>query len=313
MCYSGCAAFWRAIVDVLELLSLDEVSDPVISEFGVHVVKLTEDSENVFQSFDEVADRIERELKSSEVELIYAERLGDLSNLAFETGDLETISESLGMEILTSAAFSRTGASGIFANQALVSAAFSDEVLLDGNNSEVIELGPSQAVVLNALEFNEATVLPLEEVEPEIAVILRTEMEREAVRELSNQLLTSIENGESIEQLLLDNQLEWIAEEGASRGDASVNNEILSRVFSMPLSDPATPAYDNLVLSNDTAVIVELSSIQPGSISSLELTDRENLVSSMISDLGNSEFQAYMTNLQENADIQSRILDEQPL
>lgn len=311
--YTDGSAFPTAIEDALEVLSLNEISDPVISEFGVHIVKLTEDSENVFQSFEEVADRIERELKSSEVELTYAERLEDLSNLAFETGNLDTISEELELEVLTSGAFGRTGATGIFANQALIAAAFSDEVLLDGNNSEVIELGASQAAVLNVLEFNEATVLPLEEVEPEIAVILRTEMEREAVRELSDQLLTSIENGESIEQLLLDNQLEWITEEGANRGDASVNNEILSRVFSMSLADSATPAYDNLVLSNDTAVIVELNAIQPGSISSLEQADRESLVSSMISDLGNSDFQAYMTNLQENADIQSRILDEQPL
>jgi hypothetical protein len=81
----------------------------------------------------------------------------------------------------------------------------------------------------------------------------------------------------------------------------------------MSLDATDTPAYDNLTLSNDTAVIVELNSINAGSIASLPQTDRENMVSSMIADLGNSDFQAYMSNLQENADIESRILDEQPL
>lgn len=311
--YTDGSAFPEAIEEVLEILALQEVSGPVISDFGVHVVKLTEDSENVFQSFEEVAERIERELKSSEVELTYAERLGELSNLAFETGDLETISAELEMEVLVSGAFGRTGGAGIFSNQALVAAAFSGEVLLDGNNSEVIELSPSQAVVLNVIQFNEATVLPLEEVEPEIAVIIRTNMEREAVQNLSDQLLTSIENGESIEQLLTDNQIEWLTEEGASRGAASVNREILTQVFSMYLADAGTPTYNNLTLNNDTAVIVELNSINAGSIASLAQIDRENMVSSMISDLGNSDFQAYMSNLQENADIESSILDEQPL
>ncbi|MEZ7831800.1 MAG: SurA N-terminal domain-containing protein [Gammaproteobacteria bacterium] len=311
--YTDGTAFPVALEEALEILSVDEVSAPVVSDFGVHIVKLTEDSINVFQGFEEVAERIERELKSSEVELIYAERLGDLSNLAFETGNLETISEELEMEVLISGNFSRSGGSGIFSNQALIAAAFSDEVLLDDNNSEVVELSPSQAVVLNVTLFNEAAVLPLEEIEPEIAVIIRTQMERDAVQNLSERLLTSIENDEPVDQLLADNQIEWLTQEGANRAAANVNREILTQVFSMSLTDTGTPVYDNLTLTNDTAVIVELTSINEGSIASLEDTDRENMVSSMISDLGNSDFQAYMSNLQDSADIESRILDEQPL
>ena len=311
--YTDGTAFPVALEEALEILSVDEVSVPVVSDFGVHIVKLTEDSINVFQGFEEVAERIERELKSSEVELIYAERLGDLSNLAFETGNLETISEELEMEVLISGAFSRSGGSGIFSNQALIAAAFSDEVLLEDNNSEVVELSPSQAVVLNVTLFNEAAVLPLEEVEPEIAVIIRTQMERDAVQNLSERLLTSIEDDEPVDQLLADNQIEWLTQEGANRAAANVNREILTQVFSMSLADTGTPVYDNLTLTNDTAVIVELTSINAGSIDSLADTDRENMVSSMISDLGNSDFQAYMSNLQDSADIESQILDEQPL
>ncbi|MEX0962983.1 MAG: SurA N-terminal domain-containing protein [Pseudohongiellaceae bacterium] len=311
--YSDGTAFPEAIEAALESMSVGEVSEPVISDFGVHVVKLTEDSENVFQSFEEVAERIERELKSSEVELLYAERLEDLSNLAFETGDLQAISAELAMNIEVSDSFPRTGGSGIFSNQALIAAAFSEEVLLEGNNSEVIELNPSQAVVLNVAQFNEAAVLPLAEVQAEIAVILRTEMERQAVLELSDRLLSSIEDGESIEQLLADNELQWRVAENANREDASVNREILARAFAMSLTSDATSSYDNLVLTNDTAVIIELNNITPGSIEALPQTDRENMVSSMISNLGNSDFQAYMNNLQQIADIKSSILDEQPL
>ena len=311
--YTDGTAFPVALEEVLEILSVDEVSGPVISDFGVHIVMLTEDSENVFQSFEEVADRIERQLKSSEVELIYAQRLGDLSNLAFETGNLETISEELGLDVLISGTFGRTGGSGIFSNQALIAAAFSEEVLLEGNNSEVVELSPSQAVVLNVLLFNEAAVLPIEEVEPEIAVIIRTQMEREAVQALNDQLLTNIENDESIDQLLADNEIEWLTEEGTSRGAVTVNREILAKVFSMSLADSDTSTYDNLTLTNDTAVIIELNSINAGSIATLPQIDRENIVSGMVADLGNSDFQAYMSNLQENADIESSILDEQPL
>lgn len=308
--YTDGTAFPEAVEAALAALTLNEVSAPVISEFGVHVVKLTEDSADVFQSFEEVAARIETELKSSEAEVLYSERLENLSNLAFETGDLETISEELSMDILLSEAFGRTGASGIFSNQAINTAAFSEEVLLDGNNSEVIELSASQAVVLNVLEFEEASILPLTEVKPEIAVLLRTIMERNAVQELSDQVMNAIENSETLDQLLADNELEWLTGEAVGRADSSVNREILSRVFSLSLSDEELPEYDSLTLSNDTAVVIELNGITAGSIDSLAEAERETMISSAISDLGNSDFQAYMSVLQENADIESRISEQ---
>ena len=311
--YTDGTAFPEAIEEVLGTLGLNEVSGPVVSDFGVHIVMLTEDSKNTFQEFEEVADRIERELKNSKVEPIYSDRLGDLSNLAFETAGLETISEELGLEILSSGSFARTGGSGIFSNPELIAAAFSEDVLSDGNNSEVIELSPSQAVVVHVEKFNEAAVLPFEEVEAEIAVLIRTEMERDAVQELSEQLLNGINNGESIDQLMAENELEWITEEGAGRTAASINREVLARVFSMSLVDEGVPVHESLTLSNDTAVIIELNNINAGSLASFEQAERESLVSNMISALGNSDFQAYMMSLQENADIQSRILDEQTL
>ncbi len=303
-------AFPEVLEEALSTLAVNEISAPVVSEFGVHIVKLTEDSEKSFQTFDEVAGRIERELKSSEVELLYAEHLGNLSNLAFETGDLETISSELGLDILISDTFARSGASGLFSNQLILAAAFSEEVLLEGNNSEVLELDPSRAVVLNVLEFEQASALPLAEVEPEIAVLLRTGMERNAVQELSDQIMTVLENGESLDQLLADNELQWLTEQETGRANDSVNREILKRVFEMSLAEEETTVYDNLILLNDTAVIVELNKITAGSIEALAETEREDLISSIIADLGNSDFQAYMGTLQENADIETRISEQ---
>lgn len=311
--YTDGTAFPPPVEEALLTLALNEVSAPVVSEFGVHLIQLTEDSKNFFQSYEEVADRIERELKSSEVELLYAERLEDLSNLAFETGDLDTISAELGLDILLSESFGGAGARGIFSNQAVVAAAFSEEVLYEENNSEVIELNPSQAVVLNVLNFTEASVLPLEEVKPEIAVLLRTEMERRAVRELKEKIVSAIEKGEELDQLLADNELEWLDKEDVSRADPGINREILARAFAMSLPDSEVPEYDDLVLNNDAAAIIELNAITAGSIDSLEEVEREAMTSSMISDIGRSNFQSYINVLRESADIKSKIMEEEAL
>ena len=304
--YSDGSAFPAEIEAALVNLAVNEISQPVITEFGVHLVKLTENSVNVFQSLAEVRDRIERELKRSQVELLYAERLEDLSNLAFETADLEPISQQLNLVILQSGEVPRSGATGIFSNPNVIAATFSDEVLLDGNNSDVIELNPSQAAVIHVQDFNEASLLPMEEVEPEIAVILRTEMERDAVQALGEELLTALEAGNDIQPLLETNELEWIAAEGVLRNANSVNREISERAFSLPA--PADgPQRTSMTLANGTFVLIELNEVVPGTMSSLSDTEKSTLTQSMLVDLGNSDFDAFLTNLKADADIQTRV------
>ena len=301
--YTDGTAFPPEVESTLGQLALGETSEPVVSEFGVHLVRLTEDSQDAFPPFEEVSARIERDLKSSQVELIYSARLEDLSNLAFESGDLRMISEQLNLPVMTSAAFGRNGGADIFSDPAVVAAAFSDEVLLDGNNSDVLELDDTRAAVVRVEEFNESHIRPLEEVQAEIAVLLRAEMEREAAANLGNEVLTALESGEEIEELLTTNELAWIEEDGVGRnGGIQVNQEIARHVFSMP-APAADPLRDSLVLGNGAYVVVELNAVIPGSLEDLPEDQRQSLTRSLASDLGTNDFERYLQTLRENADI----------
>ena len=307
--YTDGTAFPPELEEAIELLSLNEVSDPVITEFGAHLVLLTEDNANVYPELDEVAARIERDLKSSEVELLYSERLADLSNLAFETADLLEISEQLNLPILQSQAFTRSGGNGIFSNPAITDAAFSDEVLVDGNNSEVVELNDSQSVVLRMTQFNESSILPREEVEGQISVILRTQMEREAVQDLGLEIFANLDNPEALSNLLAENELQWVDAADVTRRSNSVNRQILEQAFTLPEPE-ADPIRSTLVLDNGTFVVMELSEVTEGSLDTLPEVEKSSLTSRMISDLGNSDFQAYLATAKKNADVKSRLAEE---
>ena len=297
-------AFPAEIEEALNLLELNEVSSPVISEFGVHLVKLTQAEDNSFPDFEEARDRIERELTNSEVERLYSERLQDLANLAFETGDLLTIEEQLALDIRETEPTPRSGGTGIFSNLDLVNAAYSDEVLLDGNNSDVVELSDSQSAVVRALTYREASVLPLEEVEAEIAVILRTEMERNSVQELGSELVSALEENLPIDELLAENDLQWIEELEVERNSFAVNREIVNEVFSLPVPDNELNRSD-ITLSNDTFVVIELTQVNEGSVDAIPEEQVTTLIESVKTDLGNNDFQAYMSSLRESSDIQT--------
>ena len=307
--YTDGTAFPPEVEEALGELALNGISGPVVSEFGVHLIQLTEDAENEYPPFEEVSARIERDLKSSEVELMYAARLEDLSNLAFESGDLTTISEQIGLPVLTSEAIGRFGGADIFANPAVVDALFSDEVLLDGNNSDVIELDDSRSAVVRVEEFNESYIRPLEEVEAEISVLLRSEMEREAVASLGGEILDALESGADLDELLAENELEWTDAAATTRDSIGANPELVQHVFSMPQPDGA-PLHDGVVLANGTYAAVELSTVNPGAIEDVPEDQRRTLADSLATDLGNNDFQTYLQTLREDAEISRRQLSE---
>ena len=301
--FSDGSAFPREIEEALEGLAVGDTAGPVETEFGIHVVKLTEDNSAVFQSFDEVAARIERDLKSAQVEQLFAGALSDLSNLAFESSDLQRLSDELGLDILTSIDFDRSGGGGLFSELRILEAAFSDEVMLDGNNSDVIEIGEERAVVLRVNTITPEGILPLDDVEPEIAVALRSQMERDVVTALGNELATLLEAGSDTELFLVDNELQWRSEVAVRRTQSNVNREIIESIFASPAPASGSVSRSQLSLTNGTFVMAELTSVTEGSFDALADAEKSAMRESVVGDLGSSELRAFVANLRETGDI----------
>ncbi len=301
--FSDGSAFPSEIEEALEEIEVGDIVGPVETEFGIHIVKLTEDNSAVFQSYEEVSGRIERDLKAAQVEQLYASALSDLSNLAFESSDLQRLSDELNLTILTSGDFDRAGGGGIFSEPRVIEAAFSDEVMLDGNNSDVIEIGEERAVVLRVNTTTPEGILPLEDVEPEIAVALRAQMERDAVAALGDEFATLLDTDGDVEEFLTENELQWRTETQVKRNQSTVNREIIEAVFALPVPTDSDVTRSQLTLGNGTFVLAELISVTEGNFESLAEAEKSSMRESVIGDLGSSELRAFVANLRETGDI----------
>lgn len=312
--YSDGSAFPEELEQALALMQVGDVSEPIVTDFGVHLVKLTEYDINEFPSLEEEADRIRRELASAEVDAIYFAQLETLANLAFETGDLVAINEDLGLDIIESESFTRTGGSSdITTNGNVIAAAFSDEVLLQGQNSEVIEVGNDRAIVVHLREYTEASIRPLAEVRGEIAAILRTEIEKERALALGEQLLAELESGESIDALVTENELQWVVQTGASRDQAGMNSQVLDEAFSMPAPEQDSSRYSGIQLFNGTYVVLELQSVVKGGLEELTQPEREAMIAQFVETDGREAFGNYIENLKSNAKITDSLSSEEEI
>ena len=307
--YTDGTVFPEAIETALLNLQIDEVSEPVVSEFGVHLVKLTEATENSYPPFEEVADRIRRDLQGSDVEQGYAQRLEDLSNMAFESPDLPALAQRMNLPVLVSGPFPRSGGDNVFSNPAVIAEAFSSDVLEGGHNSNVVELNNSQAIVMQLEAYQPATLRPLEDVQGEIAVIIRTEMERERAASLGSELLDALEQGQPLDELLASNELEWFEQNGTTRNSTAINREIVDAVFAMQRPE-GEPRHHGISLSNGTYVVIELNAVNAGTLESLPEAERLAIVNSMLDDMARSSFGAYITSLREQADITTRLPED---
>lgn len=302
--YTDGTVFPDAVESALISMQVGDVSDPVVSEFGVHLIKLTELDAVDVPTFEESAERIERELKQTEVDNVYFSRLETLANLAFETFDLQSISDELGLEIQSSNAFGRNGGSSVItSDQRVIDAAFSDEVLNQDLNSDAIELSDTRAVVIHLNEHQPEQVQPFDEVRSEIAVTLRRERERERTAEVGREILAALEAGEDVSDRIAAEGAEWEERLNVQRNQFDLNTEIAENAFSMTEPASGDVNREGFGLTNGAYSIVELTAVNPGSLSDLSQEQQEQLEGMLLESRGRDVFDALLAQLQQDGDI----------
>ncbi|MCF5690884.1 peptidylprolyl isomerase [Pseudomonas sp. PA-1-2A] len=282
-------------------LKQDQVSAPVRTTFGWHLIKLLGVEAPEVPSFASLKDKLTRELKAQQVEQRFVEATKQLEDAAFEASDLAQPASDLKLTVHTSAPFGREGGEGVAANRAVVTAAFSPEVLDEGANSSAIELDPETIIVLRAKEHLKPAQLPLENV----AAAIRTQMTKErasaAAKAHADELIASLRDGKTALDQPVDGQA-WKVTEAATRGQDSIDPAVLQALFRMP--KPAAkdkPTFTTVTLRDGSLVIVRLNGVNEAAAPTDE--EKAQYRRFLASRIGQQDFAAYRKQLETQADI----------
>jgi peptidyl-prolyl cis-trans isomerase D len=145
----------------------DELLGPVQTDFGYHIIRVTDIKPEKGKSIADATPEIEGELKKQKASRKFAELAEKFSNAAFEqSSSLKAAAEVTGLPIKQSPFFAKGQAfQPPFNNAKLSTALFSDEVLKNKRNTEAIEVGTSTLVVARVLESKPAVVRPFAELQ----------------------------------------------------------------------------------------------------------------------------------------------------
>ena len=297
-----------AFEDALYEIQAPGVTDPVRTSFGFHIIQLREVREAEGMSFEEARPQLLTEYQEETADRLYLEQADRLVDMVYEDDStLEPAAAELGLPILTTGPFGRSGGEGIAANQVIIDAAFTDLVLTEGAASDAIDIDNNHIVVLRVTEHLASAQQSLEEVRETIVAELTEDAAGEAIKAYAEGMLPELQAAESdLDTLATKAEQELVVAENAVRRDAQYGLDLVTAVFQLPTSDEL-PQYHVVEASGDYS-IVELQSIADGVLNP-ESPQNLQYVRTIANSAAATEQSGLVASLRSLADIQ--VFEEQ--
>ena len=283
-------------------LKQDQVSGPVRTSFGYHLIKLLGVEAPEVPSFASLKDKLTHDLKTQQVERLFVDATKQLEDSAFEASDLAQPAQELKLTVHTSAPFGREGGDGVTANRAVIQAAFSTEVMDEGANSTALELDPETVVVLRVKEHRKPEQLPLEAVASSIRAQLVKEHASAAAKTRAEEIIKELRDGKLPLNQPIDGQ-SWKVQEAVARGQEGIDPAVLQAVFRMP--KPAAkdkPTFGSVTLADGTVVVLRLNGVNDAVAPTEE--EKASYRRFLASRVGQQDFAAYRKQLENEAKVE---------
>jgi len=281
------------------LTKVGQVSAVVKSTFGFHLIKLTDLKAAKVTVLADVKDKLKAKLAKEKAQDKFLELQQQLAQVSYEIPDsLDDAANSVNGKVQTSSWLKRAGNTGTFNEPKVIDAIFSDVVLKENLNSDVIEVNDELAIVLRLNDYQEAKIKPLDDVKAQIKSILTTQKASEEAKLKANELLTALQNNKDTESLLKDLNSSFTSKTNTGRNSNDVNKAISNAAFVLPHPVSGKVSASTVTLQNGDLAVVEVQAVTEG-----KLTEDVNLTKQLASQLAQSAYQNYIGALKADAEI----------
>lgn len=297
----------KSFEDAASALKQGEVSKPVKSSFGYHLIKVTELVPSAVKSFETVKEELTKNYQKAQAENAFYEAGEKLTELSYENPDsLQSVSEALSLSIKKTELFTKEKGEGITAEQKIREMAFSDEVL-QGNNSAPVELGEDRLVVLRLLEHKPSALRDLNSVKQDIITAMTNEQAKQQTVAKANKIKQQLLAGETIQKIATDYKLAVQQAPNLVRNKpGTLSEQVVDAIFkaAKPQSGKATVIV--VPLPTGEQVVVSLNKVIPGVIGDDDKKQLDLARKNLGKAFGQSEFNATLASLQADADVTVR-------
>lgn len=289
---------------VVNKMRKGEISEPVRTEFGYHITRLTRLKAPVTKSYKEVRGKLVTLLKGRKSEERFYDMAERFNNLVYEQPDsLEPAANELGLRIEKTGWFTRVGGLGIAANPRVLEAAFSSDVKIEKRNSESIELSNESLMALRILDIKPARQKSIAEVRSEIVTAFKQQRAEERARKLGTKIVLAVRKGASLASLAKKHGLKRSPVRALKRDAKSVNKTLLGAVFSASRPTAKQKVVDGVDLGANGFAVFSLSRVTDGKPGKMNSKDREAVREQILKRKGADYYYNYLSGLRRSGNV----------
>lgn len=296
-------AFPSEFEAALSRLKVGQVSAAVKTDAGTHFIKLLAEKGSEPLSLEEQRAGIEDQLKRAEAESLFVTQLEQLREESYNAESLHDVAKNLNLKAENSGLFERSKGNGLMANPKVVSAAFSAEVLQEGNSSDVIEIDSSNVVVLKKADYKPSQVKAFVDVQEQINNTLSDQKAKAQLNEQATKLIADLKSGISFSELSATAGSELKEVKDATRSTIDVDPDVLQHAFTMNKPSANLPTFDKVITANGDLAIIAVNAVSPGSYEKVTPEQKTAISTQLANIYGKSDFSSYQKFLKNGADI----------
>ena len=293
-----------ALGDAVFAMSINEVSELVRTDFGFHIVQLNNIESDGQVPFETVRAELEMELKSQKSSVNFTVIERELSDALFDADGIEVIARDLNFDLNELKGFTRNGGGEFGANQIVIDALFNAQRNNDSQLSDIIEVDANRSIVFQVSNFNEATVMPLDQVRDQII----SDMKFFSAEVLANNIATKIsslmENNEDLVPTVEELDSVTVRDVIINRLTEDVDFVIQANVFGMKKPLPGNTKVGTVVMQNANYAVFSLKNHTYGIPEMIPQEERDAAKERLNQQSGVSDYTAFISELQLNAVIE---------
>ena len=291
----GHGAMVKPFEDAAFSMKLNQVSDLVESEFGYHIIKVTEIS-GQSADFNSLKPQIKGDLMFQKAKDEFAKQAEAFSDLVYtQSGSLEPAAKAFGGQVQKSDWLSRDSGAKFFKNNdKIMSLVFSNEVLKDRRNTEAIEVSTDNMVSARVVDYKPAAPKSFDEVKAGIEALLKLEAASKLAISKGEAALKELSDGKNVAGI------EWIKEVTVDRKNAQGLTDLaMNQVFKT--NTAKLPAYSGLADSKQGYLLVKVIKVDSSSLADEET--KKAAKAQLNAALANEYIAAYKQSLREKAKV----------
>ena len=289
-----------------KLSKVGQTSAPIRTAYGFDIIKLLAMKKEEVLAFAEVREQIAQLLARQKAEKQFADSKDTLSDLSYANPDsLAIASKALQLPVQHSDWFNRQGSqdAGLTSDQRIIKTAFSDDVLLQGNNSSLLQLESGVVIVLRVAEHEPAKQLSYAQANDQIHAHLLRQQSYQLAKKTGVAIVAELKKGTAPAVIAKKYQLEWKKYNGLARDNDKLNRTIVANIFNMARPDKENPVSVSAsgVTSGDY-LVMHLLAVH-NVVKDKEDDEYEALGAEVERDLGELDYLSYKAAQMESADI----------